>query len=333
MPELRQNLATKEWYVIASERAKRPSDFNEIERYRENVTYSEKCPFCPGHEEMTECKKSILKEDGSWLVRSVLNKYPALSFTGDRERQTRGIYRRMNAVGWHEVIIESPIHNHFFTDMTLEHIECIIRTYLDRFNAAMQDDRVEAVLIFKNYGSTAGSSLTHPHSQMIAMPIVPMPVRKHLEAAKLYYDDTGQCALCVMTKEEMDDGIRIVTKNNSFVVFCPYASGTPFESWIVPLKHNPNFGSISEVEIADLAKIMKDVFSRYYHGLKDPDFNFVVKTPPRDESNDRSFHWFIHILPKLTKQAGFELGTGMLINPTLPEKNAEFLRNVKVPEV
>ncbi len=326
MSELRQNLATKEWYVIATERAKRPHDFTKEKRHREDVEHSKKCPFCVGNEHMTPSPTYEVVENGQWIIKAVPNKFAAFKPEGDTRRTVRGIYRKMEGVGYHEVIIESHIHNDFYTKMSLSHIEKIIKAYLNRFNTIIKDDRIETVIIFKNYGPSAGCSLAHPHSQLIATPITPTPMRNILEAAKRYYDDMGECAYCVMMEEELSEKERIVLENDSYVVFCPYASGGAFESWIVPKRHNPNFGSINEKEITDLAKVFKDLFSAYYYGLKDPDFNFVIKTPPRDESNDRSYHWYIQVLPKLTKIAGFELGSGMLINVTLPEENAKFLR-------
>ena len=331
MSELRQNLATKEWFVIATERAKRPKDFKKGMPEREDFEYSEKCPFCPGAEHQTPPATHIVDKDGKWQIRSVPNKFSAFNPEGSRDRTVEGIYRKMNGVGIHEVIIESPLHNDFYHKMSLEHIEDIIRTYLNRYHAAMQDDRVEAVIIFKNYGPAAGCSLAHPHTQLIATPVVPTFMRNMLERAKHYSDDTGECAYCVMIREEEKEKTRIVMRNDSFIVFCPFASGSAFESWIIPLRHNPCFGEMNEKEVKDLAVIMKDLFSRYYFGLDDPDFNFAIQTPPRDESNDRSYHWYIRVMPKLTKLAGFELGSGMYINVTLPEENAEFLRNAKVP--
>lgn len=333
MSELRQNLATKEWFVIATERAKRPRDFKKDTRTREDFDFSEKCPFCPGNEHNTPPALYSIDKDGKWLIRSVPNKFSAFSPEGSRERMVEGIYRKMNGVGIHEVIVESPIHNDFYHKMSNQHIENIIRVYLNRYNTAMEDDRVEAVIIFKNYGPAAGCSLAHPHTQMIATPVVPTFMRDMLERAKHYFDDTGECAYCVMMREEQKDEIRIVTENESFVAFCPYASGSAFESWIIPKRHEPSFANINEKEIKDLALMMKDLFSRYYFALDDPDFNFAIQTPPRDESNDRSYHWYIRVMPKLTKLAGFELGSGMYINVTLPEENAKYLREVTIPAI
>jgi UDPglucose--hexose-1-phosphate uridylyltransferase len=330
MSELRQNLATKEWYVIATERAKRPSDFKQSRPPRDCEEYSEKCPFCPGNEHLTTQPVYQIDEGGKWVVKSVPNMFSAFSPKGSRERRSEGIYRVMNGVGLHEVIIESPRHNDFYTKMSVSHLEKIVRTYRDRLLAAFEDERIESAIIFKNYGESAGCSLSHPHSQMVATPVVPTHIRQRVEAAKLYCDDTGDCVFCVMMNEELKDKDRIVLENDSFVAFCPYASGAPFESWITPRRHTPCFGGINDKEMKDLASMMKDLFSRYYYGLDDPDFNFAVRTPPRDERNDRSLHWYIKVMPKLTKVAGFELGSGMFINVALPEQSAKFLREVKV---
>jgi UDPglucose--hexose-1-phosphate uridylyltransferase len=333
MSELRQNLATKEWYIIAKERAKRPLDFNLDEKVREHQEYSTECPFCPGNESLARETAHELKINGEWVVKSVPNKYSALTPEGNRDRTASGVYRKMPGVGYHEVIIESNLHNDNYHKMSIEHIEQILKIYIHRYVEFIKDDRIEDVIIFKNYGPSAGSSLAHPHSQIIATPIVSTPTRSTLESAKRYYDDHGRCAYCQMIDEEMKEETRLVSHNDDFVVFCPYASGTPFETWIVPKRHRSDFCSISDGEIKGLATIIKDIFSRYYHGLGDPDFNFVIKTPPKDESNDRSFHWYIQILPKITKIAGFELGSGMSINITIPEENAEFLRSVSITKI
>lgn len=330
MSELRQRRTTREWFVIATERAKRPQDFGKERPVREEMERSEKCPFCPGNEHLAPEPTYVLNLDGEWLVRSVPNKFSAFSPVGDTQRTKQGVYQWMNGVGIHEVIVESPLHNDNFLTLPPEQIQEVIKCYKNRFLQSLEDPRIEAVIIFKNYGTTAGSSLAHPHSQMIAMPLVPAPMRFHLESAKRYFDDTGDCAYCDMMKQEMKEGTRVIIENDSFVVFCPYASGLPFETWIVPKRHDPTFEGINDREIVDLSHIMKDLFTRYYYGLNDPDFNYVIKTPPRDESNDRSFHWYIEVVPRLTKLAGFEIGTGMLINVTLPENNAKFLREIKV---
>jgi UDPglucose--hexose-1-phosphate uridylyltransferase len=237
----------------------------------------------------------------------------------------------MNGYGINEVIIESPLHNDHLCRMSESHIEQVIRAYHNRYHAAMANRRIEVVMLFKNYGPTAGCSQAHPHSQMAAVPVVPTNMRVRIEQAKRYYDDTGLCVYCVMMKDEVKTEERVVYKNDSFVIFCPYASGAPFEVWIIPRRHTSNFGEINEKEMKDLAAAMKDLFSRYYYGLEDPDFNFVIRTAPRDETNDRCMHWYIMAMPRLTKVAGFELGTGMFINVTLPEANAKFLREIKIP--
>ncbi|MFP4499288.1 MAG: galactose-1-phosphate uridylyltransferase, partial [Vulcanimicrobiota bacterium] len=319
-------------FVIATERSKRPEDFTGEKRQRNENAYDKNCPFCKGNEKMTSDATLEIDGGNGWEVRSVFNKFSAFHPKGDRERHARGIYRNMNGVGQCEVIIESPLHNDNFCRMSIPHIKKVIDAYVKRFNWLMEQEYVEAVIVFKNYGSSAGSSLAHPHSQIIATPVVPTTMRNQLEAAKRHYDDTGRCPHCQMLEEEMREKERLVTQKDSFVVFCPYASGTPFETWIVPRNHKPNFGDIDETEKEDLARIFQDIFCRYHIGLNDPDYNLVIKTPPRDESNDRSYHWFVKILPKITKLAGFELGSGMLINVTLPEDNAEFLRNVKINE-
>lgn len=327
MSELRQNIATREWYVIATERSKRPHDFIHERPIRDEMPYSEKCPFCVGNEAQTPSTlQQVAGDDGRWQIRVISNKFSALQPVGNRERRTDGVYRSMDGFGISEVIIESPLHNHNLVKMDVDHIEKLIQVYRDRYVSAMADPRIETVMIFKNYGPSAGCSMAHPHSQLIATPVVPTHIRHRLESAKRYCDDTGNCVFCDMLAQEMAEKVRMVVENDSFAVFCPHASGGAFESLIMPKRHEPAFENINPKEMRDLAQILKNLITRYYYALGDPDFNYTIKAPPRDESNDKSFHWYIKVMPRLTKVAGFELGSGMYINVTLPEDNARILR-------
>jgi len=332
MSELRQNMATKEWYVIATERAKRPHDFLTGREKRTKPPYLESCPFCPGNEHMTPPETFRIARGDSWQVRVVPNKFSAFSSKGTPERRSDGIYRTMTGVGIHEVIIESPRHDLGIALMPEEDVIDVMRAYRARYISAIEDPRVELVIIFKNHGPGAGTSLEHPHSQLIAIPLVPTHIMYRTEEARRFYNDNGACVFCKMIEEEKRSDKRIVMENDHFIVFTPYASGAPFEMWILPKRHQACFAFINDDELVWLARTLKDVLSRLYYGLGDPDFNYVIRTTPKDERNAKGFHWYIKLMPKLVQVAGFELGTGMYVNVTLPEKNAEFLKNVKVPE-
>jgi len=332
MSELRQNLVTKEWYVIATERARRPEDFIRTRPRRPDKPFVGNCPFCPGNESETPPALQEVRVGGCWSLRVVPNKYSAFSSDGTCKRRFEGLYREMSGVGIHEVIIETPIHNQPIPLMPARQVERIVKVYRDRYREALRDDRMELVIIFKNYGPSAGCSLEHPHSQLIATPLVPTHIRYRTEEARKYYDDNGLCVFCEMIRQEEEEGSRMVSTNKDFVAFVPYASGAPFEMWIMPRRHHASYSEITSTQLKNFASILQDVLSRLYYGLKDPDYNFVIRSTPKDEIHSAAFHWYLKLLPKLAEPAGFELGTGMYVNTTLPEENAEFLRNITLPQ-
>ncbi len=330
MSELRLNLVTREWVIIARERAKRPEDFKRSRRRRDIPVHSEGCPFCPGNEAMTPQECFRLDGEGGWRIRVVKNKYPALSDEGTRQRRIDGPRRMVTGVGTHEVIIESPLHNTNPALMDIQGVEEIIRTYRARFLEAYRDERVEHVIVFRNHGEDAGTSLEHPHSQLIATPVVPVQFRDRVNAAMHYFDDTGECLVCDILRSEMADGMRIVIDTEHFLTFIPYAALTPFHTWIIPKRHSASFCSIDEKETRDLAYHLNTVLSKFHRGLDDPDYNYVIRSSRPKDSENEYCHWYLSIVPRLVRSAGFELGSGMFINTTLPEDNARYLRAVEV---
>lgn len=331
MPELRQNLISGEWVIISTERAKRPEDFVKLKK---EVTplppYKEDCPFCPGHEDKTPPETFRLGDEKNWKVRVVYNKFSALSLEGERTRKIDGIYHSINGVGVHEVIIEHPCHNVLTAILSEEEVMDIIRTYKNRYIQAQKDKRIEAIIIFKNHGLSAGTSLEHPHSQLIATPIVPPQIRNRMERAIQYFDDTGKCIFCQTLLSELSAKERIVLETEHFVSFIPYAALSPFHIWIFPRRHMGSFTQIDEGEINDLASNLKKTLAKLYYGLHNPDFNYTIRSIPTDEKETDYFHWYISIIPRISQTAGFELGSGMFINVALPEKSAEYLRQVNL---
>ncbi len=331
MPEIRQNIATKEWVVISTERAKRPEDFKTVKEKKQLEEWSEKCPFCPGNEHMTPYETYVLKDEfGKWKIRVIPNKYPAVVQEGTVEFKIEGIKRCVSGVGSAEVIIESPKHNDVLPLLPEKDVENIIKVYKERYLAAEKDKRIKMVIIFRNYGEQAGASIEHPHSQLIAIPVVPFHIRYRIEEAMRYYDETGECVFCKMLQEELKEQTRIVVETGHFVSFVPYAALAPFHMWILPRRHMESFSEITDSEITDLAKNLKTTLAKLYYGLNNPDYNFVVRSVPVNERGREYYHWYITIMPRLTKTAGFEIGTGMSINTSLPEENAKFLREIKV---
>jgi UDPglucose--hexose-1-phosphate uridylyltransferase len=330
MPELRYNIISREWVVIATERAKRPKDFIRAKKEEKVLPeYKENCPFCPGNEKMTPAETFRLGDEKAWRVRSVYNLYGALSSQEKLERKNLGITISMSGFGNHEVIIEHPRHNTLIALMSDQEVQDIIRTYQQRYRVIQKISGIEAIIIFKNHGPGAGTSLEHPHSQLIATPIVPPQIRSRIERAIDYFDLTGKCIFCQTLQEELKAGVRIVLETDKFVSFLPYAGAAPFLMWIFPKRHSPSFSEINEEETRDLARNLKSTLQKLYYGLDNPDFNYTIRSIPVREKGTEYFHWYISIIPRLSQPAGFELGSGMFINTALPEEGAEFLRQVK----
>ena len=330
MPELRLNLITREWVIIATERAKRPEEFRQKKNKKYLPEHDSTCPFCPGNENKTPGEIMQMSSDGSWKIRVTPNKFAALNQEGERTRINEDLKHLVSGVGRHEVIIESPFHNTTPALMPVEDVSDILRVYKTRFLDIYNDPRIEHVIIFKNYGEMAGTSIDHPHSQIIGTPVTPLQVRDRIDETTRYFDNTGECLMCATVRTELAEGRRIILDTKHFVTFIPYAALSPFHTWIFPKKHNASFGDISDEEIADLAYSLKTVLSKYYHGLDNPDYNYVIRSEGPKESGSEYFHWYLSIVPRVIQAAGFELGSGMYINTSLPEEIAEFLRKVKI---
>ncbi|MDI6789014.1 MAG: galactose-1-phosphate uridylyltransferase [Planctomycetota bacterium] len=331
MPELRQNLISRDWVIIATERAKRPEDFVKKNQDKKiQPEYSDSCPFCPGKEAQTPPETFRIGDPGrDRQVRVVYNKFAALSHIGEKTRKIHGTYRSMNGVGIHEVIIEHPKHNVLLALMNDYEIESVIKTYRERYLSIQKDKRIESITIFKNHGAGAGTSLEHPHSQIIATPIVPPQVRSRIGQAINYFDDTGKCIFCHTLQEELSDRERIVVETEQFVAFVPYAALSPFHIWIFPRRHMASFVEITQPEISDLSKNLRKTLRKIYYGLDDPAFNYTIRSIPVGEKENDYFHWYISLIPRVSQTAGFELGSGMFINIALPEASAKFLREIK----
>lgn len=332
MPEIRQNIITRQWVIIATERARRPDQFSqhELKMKVELPGYVPTCPFCPGNEAMTPKETFRLPASGKWQVRVMPNKFAALSAEGELVRMNMGIKRTMSGVGIHEVIVESPDHSTTLALMGDAEVERVIRATLARYHTVLGDPRVEQVTLFKNHGPAAGTSLEHPHGQLIGTPVITSEVRERLETALRYYDEEGRCIFCVTLNEEMEEGTRVVLEGEHFVAFIPFAALSPFHLWIYPKRHTASFGNIEEAEVADLARVLRRVLRKLYDGLGNPDYNFTIRTAPKESDRVKYYHWYLSVVPRVTKVAGFELGSGMFINAALPEESAQFLRGLSV---
>lgn len=287
---------------------------------------------------------AVRKEDTSadgpgWSVRVVPNKYPALGIEGDLDRRGLGIFDTMNGVGAHEVIIESPDHDIPLSELSDQHVERILLTWQDRIRDLRKDERFRYILVFKNHGMSAGASLAHPHTQLIATPVTPLNVARELESCRVHFNAKERCLYCDIIAQELAIGDRIVHIDEKYVVMTPFASRFPFETLIAPLHHQHDFTSVAPEDMSSLARTLKATLQKLKISLNDPPYNFVLHNSPSTESIyprrpgywetlKYDFHWHIEVIPSLTKVAGFEWGTGFYINPTTPEDAAEYLRNV-----
>lgn len=333
MPELRRNLITGDWVVIATERAKRPEDFKKKDKQTVSLPRkSPLCPFCPGNEDKTPPETFSVKSGKTWKVRVVPNRFSALTPDGEPVRSVDGMRHSMVGVGVHEVIVETPRHDLTLALLSPDEIKNVLSAYTARMLAHSKDQRIQMVILFKNHGESAGTSLEHPHSQLVGTPVVPFHIRHRIQESIRFYDDTGKCVFCAVAQDEAKAGSRVVLGTQHFLSFIPYAAFSPFHLWIFPKRHCSSFHSVSSPELHDLASLLKEILSRLYFGLDNPDYNFIIRSSPFGVGEVSYFHWYLSIVPRLTKAAGFELGSGMYINTALPEKSAEFLRNLKVPQ-
>lgn len=292
------------------------------------------CPFCPGNESHTPHEVLAYREPGTepdrpgWRLRVISNRYPALKIEGTLDRSPHGIYDRMNGVGAHEVIIESPEHKCDLVDMTDAAVRDVLWSYRERMADLERDTRFKHIIVFKNYGEAAGASLEHSHSQLIATPIVPKRVQEEVNGAKKYHEFKERCIFCDIVRQELSDRERIVRDHDAFITFVPFASRFPFETCIIPKAHQSSFLEMSDSEYTVLARSLKDTLLRMKLALNNPPFNYVLHTRPLSREYHDHYHWHIEIIPRLTRTAGFEWGTGFYINPTPPEESAEFLREI-----
>jgi len=331
MPELRKDPIHGRWVIISTERSRRPSDFVPEERR----PIGGFCPLCEGNEDRTPPEIVAFRDNGTppntpgWTLRVVPNKFPALRIEGELDREGEGIYDKMNGIGAHEVVIETPRHEETLITLPLKDVKNVLLAYRERIIDLRRDQRLRYVLVFKNHGVAAGASLEHSHSQIIALPIVPKRVSEEIEGAKTYFNYKDRCVFCDIIRQELQQRRRVIMENKSFLSIAPFASRFPFETWILPKIHHPSFEQMEFSKFEQAAQILSDTLQRMNQVLTDPPYNYVIHTSSFPEVDAEHFHWHFEIMPKLTKMAGFEWGTGFYINPTPPEEAAEYMREVK----
>lgn len=333
MPELRRDPVTGRWVIIATDRAKRPTDF-----VRQTVVIrgAANCPFCEGHEFKTPPEVLSYRSNGTgkdepgWSLRVVPNKFPALRVEGELSRQGDGMYDRMNGIGAHEVLIETPHHALSLGDLTDKQVEDLFWAFRDRITDLSKDRRLRYIILFKNHGEVAGASLEHTHSQLIALPVVPKRAQEEIEGARRYYEFKERCVWCDVVHQEIESGTRVILEDDEMIAIAPYASRFPFEVWMLPRNHASHFEHSAIATIQSLGAMTRLLVRKMEKVLEQPAYNLMVHTAPVQEPAMRHFHWHIEVIPRLTKVAGFEWGTGFYINPTPPEEAAAFLRDARV---
>ena len=333
MSEIRLNRLTGEWVIIAPERAKRGTNLLGPAAPADIPAYVATCPFCPGNEAMSADETYRMKDaDGRWLLRSVGNNFSVLSASGEvaPTNTCRPVSETVNGVGLHEVIVDSPHHHLTLGLFTVEHVQRILEAYRHRLRAFYADPRVCHVIIFKNHGADAGATQQHPHSQIVGIPIVPGQVVDRLERARCFFTETGQCLACDTIAQEQEHATRIVAENAHFIAFIPYAALSPYHLWIFPKEHRACFSEQPDDTFRSLAEIVHTILEKVHGLLANPPFNLVVRSLGPEVKDAAHFHWYISIVPRVVKTAGFELGTGMYVNPSLPELCAQALREQRV---
>lgn len=332
MSELRKDPIINRWVIISTERAKRPSDLM-VEKSRPRGGF---CPLCPGNEDKTPSEVFAFRDQNSsingsgWKLRVVPNKFPALVIEGDLNRQKEGMYEKMQGIGAHEVIIETTDHNANASTLSVIDFKNILFAYQQRTNELKKDSRFRYISIFKNYGEVAGASMEHPHSQVIALPVAPKRAVEEMSGAEEYYEKNKSCVFCDIVKQELKVRDRIVVENDHFLAFEPYAPRFPFETCVLPKEHMSSFEATGNDLFGSMADCLSLVLKKINKALGFPPYNYILHNSLTDNSENDFYHWHFEIIPRLTKVAGFEWGTGFYINPTPPEQAAQHLRETVV---
>jgi len=334
LPELRRDPVDGRWVIISTGPHKRRVDFH-TNKYDEKGR-GKGCPFCPGSESLTPGEILAFRDPGTapdspgWRVRVIPNKFPALMVEGELNREGVGYYDKMNGIGAHEIIIESPRHEDVHASLSLKQLEEVFTAYRERIIDLHRDERFKYVMVFKNYGEAAGAGMEHPHSQLIAIPILPKHIIEETNGAKEYYGYKERCIFCDIIQQELEQENRTIARNDEFLAICPWAPKFPFEIWILPRHHDSSYEDSSSEQFAQLAQVVSEVHKRLDAALDRPHYNAVIHTSPFEIQHNDYYHWHMEIMPRITRVAGFEYGTGFYINPVSPEEAAEFLRKAEV---
>ncbi|WP_321369507.1 DUF4931 domain-containing protein [uncultured Desulfuromusa sp.] len=342
MSELRWDPLKDNWTIMSLGQGRRPQDFWQ----QHEIPSADFCPFCPGNESKTPAEIYSHRPGGSprnhpgWQVRVIPNKIPALGIEGELDNRAEGLYDRMNGIGAHELIIETPDHETQLADLSLEQITEVLKAYRARMLDLRNDSRFRYIFIFKNCRVGTATHIRHSHSQLIAVPLIPPLVATELNSCREHFQRKERCLVCDLIRQERKQKERIVNDDGTFLVYAPYASRFPFELMITPVEHKHDFAAQTDQQLKLLASVLRDALQRIRTVLRDPPYSLILHSAPPVHSRwgrpdywamlPFSYHWHIELAPKLTRMTGFEWGSGFHINPTAPEEAADFLRRADI---
>jgi UDPglucose--hexose-1-phosphate uridylyltransferase len=328
MAELRREPVARRWVVITTENPMGPEDYTALEPSLPPFESVETCAFCPGHEAMTPPEVLSLGDPpAGWSVRVVPNKFPFFHIEGEFDRRPEGMYDVMRGLGVHEIVVESPDHQKHLATLLPSQIQKVLLACRTRTISLARDLRFQQILILKNY---PGVYNRHPHAHLLAMPVIPKRIDEEIEGALDYYRRKERCIFCDIIKEEIASGKRVIVESPHFLAFCPFASRYPFETWVIPKTHLPDFHTLEDEMMEDLSRVLQTVFQCFYRLLADPPYSLAVHSSPIQNRFHRvEYHWHIETRLRVGLREGFEWATGFFVNPTAPESAAAWLRGVR----
>jgi len=327
MSEWRADPVTGQWTIVADDLPVSRRDFvvDGISRPLDSP-----CPLCEGREltaghEITAVRDGSSADGPGWSLRVVPNRVPALRVEAGMSGGQDGLFVHRPGLGAHEVVVETPSHDVSWFTMSADELARIFAAWRDRMADLRRDGRLRAVVAFKNHGAKAGARLAHAHSQIVATPLVPPAIVQEVEAARRHHTATGTCLFCELVAQERAAGVRVVAEMAGHVALAPYASRTPFETWLLPQHHRARFDEATADDLAGLAALLRHVLGHMGRELERPAFNAVLHSAPFDETGDDAYHWHLELVPRVLRATGLDVAAGLPINPVPPEKAARVL--------
>lgn len=323
MPEIRRDPVTERWVIISEARSGRPSEY----RPGEAMAPLERCPFCPGHEAETPPTLLCSGTEAQWETRVFANRFPALRVEAERGITSTELYGRADGLGAHEVMVESREHDDEYATMSVARLQAVLQGWQSRVVDLARDERLAYATVFKNAGPQSGATLRHPHSQLIATPIVPPAVLERLDGAARFWRRTGHCVYCAMAEEAVLGAERLVWADAEVAVFCPYAPRVAFECTVQLRRHGSSFAAATGADLAAVARGMQRLFDALSRALPGVSYHMAIQADPLRAGPSAADHWYLEVLPVLSRQAAFEMASGMTIVSTPPEAAAKYLRS------